>query len=116
MASACASSSEFNPPPATYSETQTLIDGMAAEQTIAAIDSTFFGRNQPMLGRRFTAEDYSTGAVAILSSDFWREHFEERPDVVGTELEVGGVVRRIVGVMPQGINVPPNVALWIPKD
>lgn len=116
-ASACGNPAEFSPPPETYSESQAMIEGVAGQRTIATIDSTFFGRNLPLLGRQFIASEYSSGSpVAILSNGFWTEHFQGRPDVIGSELEVGGVVRQIVGVMPQGVDVPPDVTLWIPRE
>jgi len=58
----------------------------------------------------------SSQPVAILSHAFWPDHFDSGPDVTGSEIEVDGIPRRIVGIMPQGVDVPPGVALWIPRE
>lgn len=117
LASCGSPSPGFSPGPESYSESQVMIEGVAEERTIASVDSTFFGRNQPMLGRGFTSREYGAeAAVAILSHGFWVEQFGERPDVIGSQLEVGGEVRTVVGIMPRGVNVPEDVALWIPRE
>jgi len=114
---ACGREAAFSPPPSAYSESKVVIEGEASEQTIARIDSTFFGRNLPELGRKYIPQDYGPDASpsAILSHAFWSERFNSRPEIIGSELEIDGVVRRIVGVMPRGIDVPQGVALWVPR-
>jgi len=88
-----------------------------AQQTIARVDSTFFGIVMPMLGRRFLPQEHEEGsAVVILSNPFWMEQLGGYPEVIGSELEVGGQVRQVVGIMPPGVDVPPGVALWIPGN
>lgn len=117
--SACEEATEFSPAPESYREARVVIEGRRRreERTIARVDSTFFGRNRPLLGRDFIARDYGRESpAAILSHAFWVEEFGGRPEVIGSRLEVGGVERTIVGVMPQGVDVPPDVALWIPRD
>lgn len=105
----------FNPPADSYSESQVTIDG-GADRTIGSIDSTFFGASLPLLGRLFIPQEYAEGAqVAIISHEFWMEQFEGQPHIIGSKIRVGDVERTIVGVMPQGVNVPENVALWIPR-
>jgi MacB-like periplasmic core domain len=115
---ACDSEPTFDPPPEAYAESHVMIEGAASPQTIAAVDSTFFGSTLPLLGRRYIAQEFSANSrpVAILSHTFWSNHFNSRPDVIGSELEVDGILRRIVGIMPQGVDVPPGVALWIPRQ
>lgn len=117
LASCESPSPGFSPGPESYSESQVMIEGVADERTIASVDSTFFSLNQPMLGRDFVSQEYgSEAAVAILSYGFWVEHSGERPDVIGSHLEIGGEVRTVVGIMPQGVDVPEDVALWIPRE
>ena len=113
---ACVSEPAFNPPPEAYAASQAMIDGSASPQTIAAVDSTFFGSNLPLLGRKYIAREFDGNGqpVAILSHSFWSDHFNSRPDVIGSELEVDGILRLVVGVMPRGVDVPQGVALWIP--
>ncbi len=108
---------EFSPPPGSYSASRATIEGVAGPRMIASVDSTFFGGNLPMLGRRFLpAEHRGEGSrTAMLHHAFWVEHFGERPDIIGSELEVDGVARTIVGIMPAGFDSPPDVVLWIPR-
>lgn len=117
MATACGGSPDFSPPPETYTASRAAVEGVEAQLTIARVDSTFFGIVMPMLGRRFLPREHEEGsAVVILSNPFWLDHLGGRPDVIGSELEVGGRVRRIVGIMPAGVDAPAGVALWIPGN
>ena len=117
MLAACGEAPAFSPAPESYTETRVAIEGRSEERIIASVDSTFFGRNRPMLGRDFVSQEYGgESSVAILSHAFWVEEYGERPEIIGSSLEVGGVVRTIVGIMPRGVDVPANVALWIPRD
>lgn len=116
LAAACESPPAFTPPAGSYGTSQATIEGVAGQRTIASVDSTFFGRNRPLLGRLFIAREYSgDGPVTVLSHAFWAERFGEDPSVIGTELEVDGVARTVLGIMPEGVDVPPGVALWIPR-
>lgn len=113
--SACGSPAGFTPAAGSYDESRATVEG-AAGRTIARVDSTFFGRNRPMLGRVFMSQEYREGRpVAVLSHVFWVQEFGERPDVVGHPLEVEGVTRTVVGIMPPGVDVPSGVALWVPR-
>src|SRR5205085_4338681 len=40
--------------------------------------------------------------VAILTNAFWRQRFNSDPNVVGREVRVNGIPRKIVGVLPPG--------------
>ncbi|HEX4641510.1 MAG TPA: ABC transporter permease, partial [Chthoniobacterales bacterium] len=55
------------------------------------------------LGRSFTEEESITQRnVAILTDAFWRQRFNSDPNVVGREVRVNGIPRKIVGVLPPG--------------
>jgi predicted permease len=69
---------------------------------------------QPMLGRVFQAGDDVRGAplVAILSHTLWQELGADR-SIVGKPLQLGGISRTIVGVMPRGFWFPsPSTRVW----
>jgi predicted permease len=71
----------------------------------------------PILGRTFLPqEDLPGGAkVVVLSYGFWQRHYGGAPDVVGKNLKLNGDGYTVVGVMPQGFQVPTSVAeLWLP--
>jgi putative ABC transport system permease protein len=62
----------------------------------------------PRLGRNFTAEEDRPGgpSAAIISYDLWQRRFGGDPAVVGRSIEVNGVARPLVGVMPSGFRLP----------
>lgn len=71
---------------------------------------------EPFLGRVFAGGDDRPGAepVAIVSHGLWQD-LGGTPDVVGRVLNLGGVARTIVGVMPRGFWFPdPAVRIWTP--
>lgn len=72
---------------------------------------------QPFLGRAFADGEDRTGAepVAILGYPLWEETFGKDPSVVGQLVEIDGIRRRVVGVMPQGFQFTEE-DLWIPLE
>jgi predicted permease len=80
--------------------------GATARLETARISPEFFrtlGVN-PILGRGFSEEETTKGSddVAILTDGYWRRHFGGSSDVLGHEVRVDGVARKIVGVLPPG--------------
>jgi putative ABC transport system permease protein len=70
-------------------------------------------------GRWFTAADAEPGAArtVVLSHGLWQGRFGGDPEVVGTTVELGGVVREVVGVMPASFAFPSaEAAYWLPND
>jgi len=75
----------------------------------------------PVVGRRWepipAGESY--GRETLLSHDFWRSHYNADPSVVGRTIQLLGISRTIVGVMPPGFRVHPSfpdVDLWGAAD
>ncbi|MGZ5004669.1 MAG: ABC transporter permease, partial [Chthoniobacterales bacterium] len=54
------------------------------------------------MGRTFTEEEAAIGdnGVVILSDGYWRERFDADPNVLGRNLRVNGMQRKIVGILP----------------
>ena len=74
-------------------------------------------RVNPVRGRTFVASDTrpGSGPVAILSDGLWRVSFGANPDVIGTTVDIDGVRRTIVGVMPRDFDVADlRIQLWVP--
>ncbi len=70
----------------------------------------------PHLGRTFRPDEDVTGAemVAVLSHSLWRDLGGDR-HIVGKTLQLGGVSRTVVGVMPPGFWFPsPTTQIWTP--
>ena len=54
------------------------------------------------LGRTFTEEEAAVGdnGCVILTDGYWRERFGADPSVLGRDLRVNGMQRKIVGILP----------------
>jgi putative ABC transport system permease protein len=78
----------------------------------------------PILGRGFTAEEDRPGGppVAILGYGLWQNRYGGDAAVLDRTIELDGVSRRVVGVMPRGFALPTDYTvsatsptqLWIP--
>ena len=73
----------------------------------------------PVLGRAFLDEEELPGAeaVVVLSHGLWVRGFGEDREVVGRTVDLNGVSRRVVGVMPPEFGYPDREAgAWIPYE
>ena len=71
----------------------------------------------PLLGRTFTeGEDVPNGPnLAIISEGMWRTRFGSDRGVIGRTLNVNGLSRQIIGVMPERFRFPTaDAELWFP--
>jgi putative ABC transport system permease protein len=72
--------------------------------TAAITANTFetLGSN-PVLGRAFTEDEDRPGGppVAVLGWGLWKNRLGGDPNVIGSTIELDGVARRVVGVMPK---------------
>ena len=77
--------------------------GSTEQETIIRASSEFFttlGVGMAM-GRPFTEAEMATDArVVILTDGFWRERLNADPTVLGRDLRVNGIPRKIIGVLP----------------
>ena len=81
---------------------------------------------EPSLGSGFEPSDTWAGGSPkiLLAHAFWERRFAADPDIVGRQLELGGVSRTVVGVMPPGFTYPlaflagqgemPDIDAWVP--
>jgi predicted permease len=98
----------------------TLTGGQEPERVGAGgLTPSVFGilRVPPALGRSFVEDDGKPGAeaVAVLSHGLWKSRFGGDRGVVGTKIQVDGVSRTVVGVMPESFRFPTSdVQLWVP--
>jgi predicted permease len=53
----------------------------------------------PHRGRDFTSEE-GGAQVALLTWDFWRERYDEDPDVIGSTVDITGRPYTVIGVLP----------------
>jgi putative ABC transport system permease protein len=90
------------------------LPGIAATPSLEAVLRVAAHR-----GRWFTASDAEPGSAptVVLSDGLWRSRFGGDAGVIGTTVELGGVVREVVGVMPSDFAFPASGAVfWIPNN
>jgi predicted permease len=70
----------------------------------------------PILGRDFLPEDEREGAtpVAILSYSLWEKRYGKDSSIVGRPVRINSVPTTVIGIMPQGIEFPPETQFWQP--
>jgi predicted permease len=61
---------------------------------------------EPLMGRALLPEDEEAEGAVLLSHPFWRNQLGGRADVLGSTLELNGRAHTVVGVMPEGFDVP----------
>jgi predicted permease len=72
---------------------------------------------QPELGRTFYPGQDAAGQdnFVVLSHALWQQRFAENPAIIGRVIELEGVGRQVVGVMPADFRFPSaRTELWIP--
>ncbi|MCC7126703.1 MAG: FtsX-like permease family protein [Acidobacteria bacterium] len=72
----------------------------------------------PMRGRVFTAEDGAPGAepVVLVRESLWRRRFNTSASIVGQAIQLAGVTRTVVGVLPDSFEFPASGEIWLPLD
>src|SRR5688572_18764629 len=73
----------------------------------------------PLKGRNFSdAEDIPNGPrVVIIGEQLWRTRFGSDANIVGRMIEVNGLSREVVGVMPASFRYPASeTRLWFPMQ
>lgn len=86
--------------------------------TVGQVTSEFFSvlGSAPTIGRTIVEDDAGSDAagVLVISQRLWRTQFAGDPAVLGRQVSINGVSRRIVGVMPAGIDAPFAADAWVP--
>ena len=94
-----------------------ITDGQPQQLTASQVTQEYFDvlGVRPFLGRAFAEGEDRPGTepVAIIGYTLWAQAFGKDPSVVGRLVEMDGVQRRVVGVMPQG-SVVSDEDLWVP--
>ena len=91
----------------------------AAEQVPGAqVTGAFFevlGVGAQVGGVISTADDAMGGRdVVVLSHALWTRRFGAASGIVGQQIQVDGVFREVIGVMPAGFAYPLQSELWVP--
>lgn len=73
--------------------------------------------SRPALGRAFYPGEDAAGQdnYVILSHALWEQRFGSDPSVIGRTVDIEGVGRQVLGVMPTNFHFPsPKTQVWIP--
>src|SRR4029078_6167727 len=87
----------------------------------------------PMSGRLFAAADRAeermsvvvcaapggeAGAepVVLLRESLWRRRFDASPAILGRPIQLSGVTRTVVGILPDSFKFPSAGEMWVPLD
>lgn len=94
-------------------------DAPAERVTVASVSPEYLEalRVTPTLGRTFSANESrpGEGQVLLLGHPFWTSHFGADPDAVGRTLVLDGDSYAIIGVLPEGFDMPsPRNDVWRP--
>jgi predicted permease len=97
----------------TYDRKSVVLSGGDEPEPLTAVtaDAAFFdftGAN-PMLGRRFSPEEYASeaaGQVVLLTSDLWRRRFGGDRAVIGKRIELTDKSYEVIGVLPATLRLP----------
>jgi predicted permease len=72
---------------------------------------------RPESGRWFRPEETRAGGppLVILSHELWQADFGARADIVGRTIEIDGLTREVIGIMPAGFDLlDRHVGVWLP--
>jgi putative ABC transport system permease protein len=72
----------------------------------------------PLIGRVLTLEDGVPGAepVVLIRESLWRRRFGASASIVGEAIQLSGLQRTVVGVLPDTFKFPSAGEIWVPLD
>jgi putative ABC transport system permease protein len=83
---------------------------------IANVTAEFFStlRINPEIGREFLAGEDEPGHanVVVLGSGLWKRRFGSDPQILGKTVQLDGIARTVIGVMPAGFDFPYKAEVW----
>ncbi len=109
-----------------YSEDVSVILGKDGSESVVAprVTPNLFAMldARPLLGRTFTEQEGRTNGppVVLLSEGLWRRSFHADTGILGRTVDVGGIPRTVIGVMPARFGFPEQFGadihkgLWLP--
>ena len=111
----------FSAVAATTTDTVSVFDGeRATRMNSRAADPELLPMLgvEPILGRAFAEDDLDADRV-LISEAMWMERFGRDPQVLGELLEIDGIRREIIGVLPASVallSLHHEVDLWLPLE
>ena len=84
----------------------------------AAVSASFFDvlRQRAQIGRTFAPDESTPGRtnLIVLSYNLWQQRFGGDPGTVGRRIQIDGVDKEVIGIMPSGFNFPDDRVAWMP--
>ena len=73
-------------------------------------------RVKPIKGRNFIEEENQPGkdSVAIITNSLWQRRFGSDPNIVNKTITTNGIVRTVIGVLPEDFNYPKGAEVFAP--
>ena len=85
---------------------------------VTSVSPQYFGALgiEPQVGRLLQPIDFPVDAppVVILGHELWRSTFGADPGVIGQTVRMNGIMRTVVGVLPDGMQWPTGSDAWAP--
>ena len=71
---------------------------------------------RPLFGPGFSDEDDKFGAPprVVIAYGVWQTRYGGRTDIIGQSIRIDELLATVVGVMPAGMQFPPNTEVWLP--
>jgi putative ABC transport system permease protein len=71
---------------------------------------------KPVKGRNFADEENQPGKdkVAIITDSLWQRRFGSDPNIVNKTITTNGIVRTVIGVLPEEFNYPKGAEVYAP--
>jgi putative ABC transport system permease protein len=94
-------------------------EGRPAERYAGAVMSANIFRLlnvRPLLGQGFTDDDDRFGAPprVVIAYGVWQTRYGGDKDIIGRTIRVDELLATVAGVMPEGMQFPPNTDVWLP--
>jgi putative ABC transport system permease protein len=72
----------------------------------------------PIAGRSLIPADGEPGAerVVLIRDSLWQRRYGGEAGLIGSQIEIGGLMRTVVGVMPDTFEFPSSGEVWLPLD
>jgi predicted permease len=70
----------------------------------------------PRIGRLPSPAEMHAQSVALVSDDFWKQHFGNRATIGDAHITTGDIVYAVVGVLPPHTTAPLGASVWLPMD
>ena len=93
-------------------EVETVPGAFITPRSIALLPAS------PVAGRMLIPTDGNTGAepVVLIRDSLWKRRYGADAALIGRQIDIGGRMRTVVGVVPDTFEFPSSGEVWLPLD